>query len=270
MAIENAVIELLQRIPSKWEAVDPDSLTQLDEVALFKLVAAGLVQRQVSLMVTTHFGETSESNHAVELRCYGVQGLEEACALLSEKLVKRFGSVPTSIHVESLNNEKWRLTIDGVEAAKDVAAGDTTSVLDFVFERGYFGEQYAVLRLTSGCLSSEDLVRNKRPEVRGSGELVSMKEMKERPTRIEVANFDEQGRSLIDAIREVIPHFAYDQELEDLISKIKNDEELKHLRTRDPNRVKAYDVHLKAKKNKRYPEALAEYERRLNVETAEA
>jgi hypothetical protein len=47
--MKKALKKLLTTIPTQWEGVNADSLTAEEEKALFHLVAAGLVERRLSL-----------------------------------------------------------------------------------------------------------------------------------------------------------------------------------------------------------------------------
>ncbi len=77
------------------------------------------------------------------------------------------------------------------------------------------------------------------------------------------------SQNLVELLRAACPQFARDDGIERLIRNIETDENLKHLKTKHPDREKAYGRHLKAKKHPKYPRALAEYERRLSVNSAE-
>lgn len=142
--LDRAILDLLDRLPLRWEPVDTDLLTGTEQEALKKLTAAGLVDRRFTLRL-------SLAGHAVSIEATitftGEEGLAQAVEPLmtaawtqwaAEYQNPRGGTVgprPTA-RCERTGPELMRLTSHGETARADVRSGDAATVLDFVRRRG--------------------------------------------------------------------------------------------------------------------------------------
>ena len=128
--IIEALADLLQRAPERWQALDRDALSAIEERALGLLAAAGFIEVRVGLEITM-------AGHAQGLRLTlettGETGLAQALApVLSDLLVrwesalaeaKRQGIAdPVTLH--PVGSTAWRLAEQGLRARADLASDD--------------------------------------------------------------------------------------------------------------------------------------------------
>jgi hypothetical protein len=142
-AVEEAILQLLKRIPERWEELDPEALSAVEEEALVLLTGAGLVERRFSIRL-------SLIGHQMQIEAKasatGEHGLIEAMEPVLRKawdawadFYKEHAEGPEeerpTFFCEQTGPESWRLTDQGALALQDIEAGDTKVVLDFVLKR---------------------------------------------------------------------------------------------------------------------------------------
>ncbi len=119
------VIELLRRIPERWEPLDRDSLTAIEAHVLQRLIAAGMVEKRGRLSV----GFAGHIEHReFEFIATGENGFVQALSALISDMWARFSeeyeewkrgpaAEQSPFHVTlSQGSEAWRLTTCGILA----------------------------------------------------------------------------------------------------------------------------------------------------------
>jgi len=143
-SVAQAVLDLLRRLPPKWQDLDGDTLTAAEQQTLNLLTAAGLVERRFALRL-------SLLGHPVcieaTITATGEYGLAEAgepvvsaawqawAEAYQQQKDEQTGARPR-FHCERMGPEMARLTDQVQLALKDVQAGKEAMVLDFVYRRG--------------------------------------------------------------------------------------------------------------------------------------
>jgi hypothetical protein len=148
----DAIIGLLRRCPGTWEVYDPDRLTESESTALFRLVAAGMVERRCrmrwqmagqALVVEATITVTGEFG--------GVEALKPLAAIAWQHWEQGYrawrtdnvgGDLP--FHCERLAPEEWRLTTEGIAARTEVDEGTPLRTLEFVMRRGFYANRHPV------------------------------------------------------------------------------------------------------------------------------
>jgi len=141
--LDQAILALLARLPLRWEAIDLDGLTAIEQEALKLLVAGGMVERRFSIRVSL-IGqpECVEATLTATGECGFAEGFEPVLkaawqAWAREYLKGRAGAPqdqPT-FHCESIGPQEARLTTDGQQARADIEAGKARTALDFLHRR---------------------------------------------------------------------------------------------------------------------------------------
>ncbi len=144
--LEEAVADLLGRIPEMWTSFDSDSLTERQGEALLLLTAAGMVERRFQAIlrmfsrqdcVRCSFAVTGE--HGV---AEAFDGLVSAIWLDWGESYKQWREGETRdaipFHCRRGEKEDWRLTDAGLLAREDLQQGRQSTVFDFLLKRGYF------------------------------------------------------------------------------------------------------------------------------------
>ena len=207
--LQDAVADLLRRIPERWAEYDADTLTATESQALALLVAAGMVERRIRLRARLH-------NHPVAVEATitatGEFGFAEAMEpVLASMWGEWMGAyrawragetrgAPLSV-TEHLKPDEWRLTDQGVLARADLDGGHADRVLDFVLRRGFFDGQP---RLTT----EPGRVRiSRREPVRGYGRLVTMRKVQADDAAlpaVAIANWKEGADALATAFETMV------------------------------------------------------------------
>ncbi len=142
--VARAVLELLRRLPLKWQELNVDALTAVEQNALKLLTCAGLVERrfalrlsllghpvciEATLTATGEYGFT-EAGEPV------AQAAWEAWAETYAAQKHRAEGPPPRFHCEKMAPQMARLTDQGQIALKDLREGRNRMALDFVLRRG--------------------------------------------------------------------------------------------------------------------------------------
>ncbi|MEN6406358.1 MAG: hypothetical protein ABFC77_07800 [Thermoguttaceae bacterium] len=211
--LKPAIADLLRTIPETWATFDADTLTAIQENALFLLTGAGMVERRGwyrSTMIThptyfeVHFQATGEGGFA--------KAVEKVTALEYETWGDVWQTWKTGeaghvspFHTEMLKPQEWRLTNDGMMARRDLDGTGPDEVFDFVFKRGFYGPGYwwRLRHIGSPKFDAaiiEEQVRNTgqnwqdlpRPPGSGSGHLVEFRKI-EKPAGSQPVNLTNWG-----------------------------------------------------------------------------
>jgi hypothetical protein len=171
--LEQAVSDLLGRIPDTWQEYRPDDLTETQSQGLFLLVAAGMVERRERLrMRMFNHPLVAEATITCTGEYGGIEAMQPLIASLWSDWQDAFrewekgdtANMPPA-HCERLEPSEWRLTDQGQIAQQDIQEGEQKTVFDFVLKRGFFDGRPRPL--PDGRVS-------RREPVRGYGALVSM------------------------------------------------------------------------------------------------
>jgi hypothetical protein len=199
--LENAIGELLRRIPETWQAHRPDDLTEVQTQALFLLTAAGMVERRLRLRMTM-------ANHPVvaeaTITFTGEYGPIEALKPLFADLwadwqdaYRQWKQGDTAhvapAHCERVEPSEWRLTVEGVQALTGLANGEESKVFDFVLKRGLLDGQPH--KMPDGGIF-------RRGPVLGKGQLVTMNKTTAKPAEpatVRIGNWPEGGDAFVQA-----------------------------------------------------------------------
>ncbi len=141
--LDAAILDLLARLPLRWEPIDLDGMSATEQEALKLLTAGGMVERRFSIRVSL-IGqpECVEATLTATGECGFAEGFEPVLksawqAWAGEYLRGRAGAPqdqPT-FHCERIGAEEARLTTDGQQARTDIEAGKARTVLDFLHRR---------------------------------------------------------------------------------------------------------------------------------------
>ena len=138
--LDRAILKLLSEVPERWDELDSDTLTTVEEEALKLLTGAGLVERKFSIRL-------SLIGHPVRVEvtatATGEYGLIEAMEPALRKAWNAWADFyrehregpeeeRTRFFCEKTGLEMWRLTGDGVKARHDVQSGNAAMTLDFI------------------------------------------------------------------------------------------------------------------------------------------
>ncbi|RMH13054.1 MAG: hypothetical protein D6701_12725, partial [Gemmatimonadetes bacterium] len=206
--VAKAVASLLRSIPERWADFDHDALASTEQRALFLLVAAGLVERRISIR-----GEFAGQAPAIAftIEVTGEYGLVEAMAPVVAEMWTTWGPAfeawkagdakdSTPFRFTKTGLERWRLTEFGVMARADLdieapspaaaaVVGSYQRTIEFVTRTGH---------------------QTERPGVRGEGRLVKMKtrdtgeDAKPTPTPVSLANSEEVVAAFRDSVAPAI------------------------------------------------------------------
>ena len=142
-ALDQAIFKLVRKIPLRWKQLNSDSLTTTEQEALKLLTAAGLVERRFTFRL-------SLIGHPVNIEAtitatgeYGlIEGMKPVVkaaweAWADSYLKGKAGAEQDKpvFHCERAGPEQARLTDQGELSKKDIIAGNTKVVLDFVHRR---------------------------------------------------------------------------------------------------------------------------------------
>jgi hypothetical protein len=144
--LEEAVADLLGRIPETWTAFDSDSLTERQGQALLLLTAAGMVERRFQAILRMFSRQDCVRCSFVVTGEHGVaeafDGLVSAIWLDWGESYKQWRESETGdaipFHCRRGEKEDWRLTDAGLLAREDLQQGRQATVFDFLLKRGYF------------------------------------------------------------------------------------------------------------------------------------
>ena len=207
--LQDAVADLLRRIPERWAECDADTLTPTESQALFLLVAAGMVERRIRLRAWLH-------NHPIAVEAtitatgeYGfVEAMEPVLATMWAEWKDAYNAwrtgetrgAPLSV-TEHLKPDEWRLTDQGTLARADLDGDNPHVALDFVLRRGFFDGQPRLI-LEPG----RERVSQREP-VRGYGQLVTMRKVQADAASapaVNVGNWKEGADALAAAFEPVV------------------------------------------------------------------
>lgn len=174
--LAKAIEALLRRIPDKWQRVDSDQLSVVEQQSLLRLVGAGLVERRNTLRL-----DMAGQNEAFEatIAVTGEAGLLMAIEpVLAESWSRwsgaiddwrrRTGAASRPFRVTKVGGDEWRLTEHGV-----LARADLSVPLDPKLSREHaavIASRERVIDFVMKAGALED-----RPPVHGTGQLVSLR-----------------------------------------------------------------------------------------------
>lgn len=174
--LAKAIEALLRRIPDKWQRVDTDQLSVVEQQALLRLVGAGLVERRNTVRL-----DMAGQNEAFEatIAVTGEAGLLMAIEpVLAESWSRwsgaiddwrrRTGAASRPFRVTKVGGDEWRLTEHGV-----LARADLSVPLDPKLSREHaavIASRERVIDFVMKAGALED-----RPPVHGTGQLVSLR-----------------------------------------------------------------------------------------------
>ena len=211
--LEPEVLKLLQTIPDVWQEYNFQQLTSLQAQGRFLLVAAGMVECKHRVRVQMFNSPMIAEATFSATGEYGfVDALEPFFAALWEDWKEPYlewkksetATAPSS-HCQALEPAEWRLTDQGVLAREDIAKGNSSRPLDFIFKRGAFDGQLRMM--PDGRISQ-------REHVRGYGRLLNFEKKREEPSakapkptteKVNVANWDEGSDAFAAAFEKMMP-----------------------------------------------------------------
>jgi hypothetical protein len=204
-ALEQLIARFLRTVPEKWAEYDLAALSEIEELAIRLLTAAGMIERRMTIRLRL-FGHPEVAEATITFT--GEGGLAQAAESLladlwddwREIFEKRKASdlkdAPTS-HCERIGKEQWRLTIDGASARNELGGDEiaSTRMLDFVLKRGFFDGKP---RLLPGGRISQRL------PVNGRGALERMLRVGSATPRagFDITNCPEVGEAVAKALAE--------------------------------------------------------------------
>ncbi len=139
---QKSISHLLTTIPDRWKDYDASGLTESEEQALFLLTAAGMIERSCRL---TSRLRNQRSSIEAEISFTGEKGGIEALEPLYAELWKEWAEdwrawragdtkdIP-ALHCAALPPSRWRLTKEGVQARKELRAGNFGYVYSYVLK----------------------------------------------------------------------------------------------------------------------------------------
>lgn len=198
-----AVDSLLRSIPERWDDFDHDALASIEQRALFLLVAAGLVERRISVR-----GDFAGQGPAVEftIEATGEYGFVEAMEPVGAEMWTAWGPAfegwkasdakdSTPFRFTRTGVERWRLTEQGVIARGDLdiqAPSEGAAALVGSFQR--------IFEFVTRTGHQTD-----RANVRGEGRLVELKTYGTadgaKPTPVSLANLEELAATIRYALK---------------------------------------------------------------------
>ena len=202
--LEEAISSSLRQIPKRWADFEDDALTKIEQRALFLLVAAGLVERRISIR-----GEFAGQGPSIEftIDVTGENGLAEAMEPVIAEMWTKWGpafeewkaseaGTATPFRFTRIGLDRWRLTERGVLARSDLDIQTPSSEAT-----AFLGCYQRVIEYITRTGHQAD-----RPMVPGQGRLVEMNrtrpgnEKPEEPMSVSIDNLAE----LTAAIREAL------------------------------------------------------------------
>ena len=151
--LEELIGQFLQTVPETWTEYDWAALSESRERALYELTAAGMIERRLTIRLVA-------SGHPLvveaTITCTGQGGLSQALEYVLADTwndwrdtfgERRSGDLKDApmFHCQRIGKEQWRLTADGVQARRNLDAGQSSRVFDFVLQRGFFDGQPRLL-----------------------------------------------------------------------------------------------------------------------------
>lgn len=200
--VAQAVASLLRSIPDRWGNFDQDDLSRTEQRALFLLVAAGLVERRITIR-----GEFAGQGPAFEftIDTTGESGLIEALDSVVAEMWTKWGPAyeawktseaknATPFRFTKIGVDRWRLTEQGVTARGDLdIQAPSESAAAFV---GSFQRTIEFVTRTGHQAN--------RPYVRGEGRLVHLKTHETavgaNPTPVTLTNPEQLAAAFRDAL----------------------------------------------------------------------
>ena len=142
-ALDQAIFKLIRKLPLRWKQLDSDSLTATEQEALKLLTASGLVERRFTFRLSL-IGHPV--NVEATITATGECGLAEAIEPVAQSAWQAWADeyqkqrnspdeMRPKCHCEKTGPEQARLTDQGELSKKDIIAGNTKVVLDFVHRR---------------------------------------------------------------------------------------------------------------------------------------
>lgn len=226
--LKPAISKLLRAIPESWAEFNFDSLTAIDDHALFLLVAAGMVERRgwVRSSIANHptcfefqFQATGEAGY--------VAVMDQVCAIEYQTWAdswRAWKSGETG-HVSPFRSEviepqEWRLTDQGV-LARDRLDVDSDEVTNYVLQCGFYGPGYWFLMRwakPSFFMENVPLIQQlseaygmewtelPRPPVGGAGLLLTIRTScaPSEPQSVNVANWGDGGDVLVEKFSTIL------------------------------------------------------------------
>lgn len=177
--LEMSILVLLnETITEHWTDVDADNMTGVDEQAIKLLVAAGLVERRISMEIQF---VGSDETFELRFRVTGEQGLQQALEQAGPHL-KAYSLDDAEQPLCTLaGGQQWRLTSCGIEARDEdsQSVAGQTYLLDFVMKR--VNERTILTSVLQGTPLPRVIV--------GGWGIVEKLEKKPAPREVEVTNF---------------------------------------------------------------------------------
>ncbi len=160
-----ALARILNMVGETWTTISPHQLTKLDEKAIYWLVAAGMLERQMTLQLR-HIGEPTYFEATINVT--GEGGFGEAMQPVHarsyekwfdawEKWMESPNAAASPYTTQKLNlGETLRLTDQGMIARDDMRAGNTKVVVEFALKQGFFANR-PPSRGTGVCFEFKEL-----------------------------------------------------------------------------------------------------------------
>ena len=210
----DAIKFLLRTIPERWQDFEQDDLTATEQQALFLLIAAGLVERRISVCVE-FAGEAPSIEFSIDIT--GEYGLVEAMEAVVAEMWTKWGPLFESWKASEAagsspfrftqpRTDRWRLTEHGIMARDDLNINAPSEG-----SAAFVGSYQRVMEYITRTGHQVD-----RPIVAGKGRLVDLK-CSETPTEakampVSIANSPELAvafrEELIPAFAEALREFA--------------------------------------------------------------
>ncbi len=155
-SIHDAIVDLLNRAPERWQVLERDALSASDERALGLLCAAGLIEVRVGLEITMA-GQVQSLRLTLETS--GETGMAQALAPVLSDLLMRWESamaqarqrgIADPVALQPIDGTAWRISQQGQRARMDLTSTDPdvrAAVFSFVRTRpvqGSGGRQFLV------------------------------------------------------------------------------------------------------------------------------
>jgi hypothetical protein len=194
--LEELIARLLRTVPEIWTEYDWASLSEAQERAIFLLTAAAMLERRITFRL-----RMSGHPEAVQVRITftGAGGFAEAMEpvladlwndwreLFEEHQASELKDARV-FRCERIGREQWRLTAEGVIARKDLETGQSSTVFDFVLQRGFFDGHPRLM--------PDGRIRQQTP-VPGKGALERMQRVRSEPgpAGVKITNWAEGAKA---------------------------------------------------------------------------
>lgn len=190
---KKAIRHLLMTISDRWKDYDSNDLTESEQDALFLLNAAGMIERSCRFRLRLRNRRSSvEAEISVTGERGGIEALEPLFGELWIDWADDWRSWQTGdtndvppLHCETIPPGRWRLTKAGVQARKELTAGNFGHIYSFVLKTDPF-------KYRDPVRGRGRLLRIVHPEPREQPEI--------EPTAVSVQNWDEGADKITTAL----------------------------------------------------------------------